>query len=106
MYVRCRLDRSRNRIESRYPHVVAKAVAQPTREPILKKNRETCRNVRNVENTHKYFTITFEELKEENTIMTINEFKQYEQIRPKMRTKAKPGKGWKGITSEKRTGIS
>ena len=36
--------------------------------------------------------------------MTINEFKQYEQ--PKMRTKAKPGKGWKGITSEKRTGIS
>ena len=55
---------------------------------------------------HKYFTITFEELKEENTIMTINEFKQYEQTRPKMRTKAKPGKGWKGITSEKRTGIS
>ena len=40
MYVRCRLDRSRNGIESRYPHVVAKAVAQPTREPILKENRE------------------------------------------------------------------
>ena len=29
----------------------------------------------------------FEELKGENTIMTINEFKQYEQTRPKMRTK-------------------
>ena len=66
MYVRCRLDRSRN-----------------------------------VENMHKYFTITFEELKEENTIMTITEFKQYEQTRPKIGTKAKPGKGWKGTTSEK-----
>ena len=66
MYVRCKLDRSRNRIESRYPHVVAKAVAQPTREPILKEIRETYENVRNVENTHIYFTITFEELKEEN----------------------------------------
>ena len=60
MYIRCRLDRSRNRFESRYPHVVAKAVAQPTREPILKENRELCRNVRNVENTHIYFTIAFE----------------------------------------------
>ena len=59
MYVRYRLDKSRNRIESRYPHVVAKAVAQPTREPILKENREICRNVRNVENTHIYFTIVF-----------------------------------------------
>ena len=35
--------------------------------------------------------------------MTINEFKQYQ---PKMRTKAKPGKGWKGITGENGTGIS
>ena len=67
MYVRCRLDRSRNGIESRYPHVVAKAVAQPTREPILKEIRETFENVRNVENTHIYFTITFEELKGEIT---------------------------------------
>ena len=48
MYVRCRLDRSRNRIESRYPHVVAKAVAQPTREPILKKRVERWRDVENV----------------------------------------------------------
>ena len=48
MYVRCRLDRSRN-----------------------------------VENTHKYFTITFEELKEEITIMTINEFKQYDANKTK-----------------------
>ena len=48
MYVRCRLDKSRNRIESRYPHVVAKAEAQPTREPILKENREVkeCRECR------------------------------------------------------------
>ena len=38
--------------------------------------------------------------------MTITEFKQYEQTRPKIGTKAKPGKGWKGTTSEKRTGIS
>ena len=38
--------------------------------------------------------------------MTITEFKQYEQTRPKIGTKAKPGKGWKGITSEKGTGIS
>ena len=38
MYVRCMLDRSRN--ESRYPHVVAKAEAQPTKEPILEKRIE------------------------------------------------------------------
>ena len=75
MYVRCRLDRSRN---------VGKAKA-------------VC--IKRIERL--YFTITFEELKEENTIMTITEFKQYEQTRPKIGTKAKPGKGWKGTTSEK-----
>ena len=35
--------------------------------------------------------------------MTINEFKQYQS---EMRTKAKPGKGGKGTTSKKGTGIS
>ena len=55
---------------------------------------------------HKYFTITFEELKEENTIMTITEFKQYEQTRPKIGTKAKPWERVEGYYKRKRTGIS
>ena len=45
-----------------HTHVVAKAVGQLTREPIIKDIRETYENIRNVENTHIYFTIALEEL--------------------------------------------